>query len=156
MLQRSMIYVFLLVIGIAGMLVPSVKSEDQDKPRSDLRMTLSSNAIMLCVGSTLPLNLEIANQGVAEVKIDKFDLWNRFEYGFSTPDGKVRGGGTGSSCSHCLSNYIVLKPGTRYQSSFEYLLNDFFKEAGNYTIKMKYGHVSTNEVTFELYDCNPQ
>ena len=151
-----MIYVFLLVIGLAGTLVPSVKGQDQDKPRSDLSMTLSSNSLMLCVGSALPLNLEIANQGRAEVKIDKVDLWNQFSYGFSGTDGSGRGGGRGSSCNHCRGNFILLQPGTHYQSSFEFLLDDFFKDPGNYTIKMKYGDVSTNEVTFELYDCNPQ
>jgi hypothetical protein len=156
MLQRSMIYLFLLVIGLAGTLVPTVKSEDQDKPRSDVRMTLSSKSLMLCVGSRLPLDLEIANQGVADVKIDKFDLWNQYEYGFLGTRGSGRGGGRGSSCSHCRGNYIVLQPGTRYESSYEFLLDDFFKDAGKYTIKMKYGHVSTNELTFELYDCNPQ
>ena len=151
-----MIYLFLLVIGLAGVPVPSVKSEDQDKPPSDLRMMLSSNSLMLCVGSALPLNLEIANQGVAEVKIDKYDLWNQFQYGFSGKDGSGRGGGRGSSCPPCRGNYIVLQPGTRYEGSFEFPLDDFFKDAGNYAIKMKYGQVSTNEVTFELYDCNPQ
>lgn len=151
-----MLYVFLLAIGLTVMLVPSVKSEEQDNHQSDLRMTLSSTSLMLCLGSQLPLDLEITNLGNREVKIDKADLWNRFAYGFSGRDGSGRGGGRGSSCNHCRGNYVVLPPGGRYESSFEFPLDDFFKDSGEYNIKMTYDQVSTNELAFELYDCNPQ
>ena len=110
-----MIYLFLLVIGLAGTLVPSVKGQDQDKPRSDLSMTLSSNSLMLCVGSALPLNLEIANQGRAEVKIDKVDLWNQFSYGFSGTDGQgaavagVQAAITVAVTSSCCSPALIIK-----------------------------------------------
>ena len=143
----------LLAIVFAGTLVQSAQ---QDKPQSDLRMTLSSKSLMLCLGSSLPLDLEIANLGDREVKIDKVDLWNRFSYGFSGRDGSGRGGGRGSSCNHCRGNYVVLQPGGRYESSFEFPLDDFFKDAGEYTLKMTYEQLLTNELTFELYDCNPQ
>ena len=156
MYQHSRIYLFLLAIGLTVTLVPSVKSEKQDKRQSDLRMTLSGKSLMLCLGSPLRLDLVIVNQGVAAIMIDKFDLWNLFSFGFSGPNGMGRGGGRGSSCSHCRGNYVVLPPGGRYESSFEYVLDDFFKDAGNYTIKMTYEQVSTNELAFELYDCNPQ
>lgn len=143
----------LLAIVFAGTLV---KGAQQHKPQSELRMTLSSNSLMLCLGSLLPLDLEITNSGNREVKIDKADLWNQFSYGFSSTDGVGRGGGRGSSCSHCRGNYVVLPPGGRYESSFEFPLDDFFKDTGEYTLKMKYEQLSTNELTFELYDCNPQ
>jgi hypothetical protein len=35
-------------------------------------------------------------------------------------------------------------------------MDDFFKDAGKYTIKMIYEDISTKELSFELYDCNPQ
>ena len=155
--QRFKIYPFLLAIVLAGTLVESVKSKpERDQPESDLRLTLSSKSLMLCLGSSLHLDLVIANQGINEVKIDKVDLWSQFSYSFSATDGSGRGGGRGSSCDHCRGNYIVLPPGGRYESSFEYPLDEFFKDAGKYTIKMTYEQISTNELTFELYDCNPQ
>jgi len=150
-----------LVIVLAGTLVLSIKATPgQDERQSELQMTVSTTAMMLCLGSSLPLELKIANEGNREVKIDKVDLWNRFTYGFSRPDGSGGGGvggGTASGCSHCRGNYVVLKPSGHYESSFKFLLVDpFFKEPGMYRIKMHYEQISTNELSFELYDCNPK
>ena len=130
---------------------------EQDERQSELQMTVSTTSMLLCLGSSLPLELQIANEGNGEVKIDKVDLWNRFTYGFSRPDGSGCGGGTASDCSHCRGNYVVLKPSGHYESSFKFLLVDpFFKEPGTYRIKMNYEQISTNELSFELYDCNPK
>ena len=148
----------LLLLAIcAGAVVLSGKTNaEQGKQQSQLKMSLSSSTLMLCLGSSLPLGLELTNQGSEEVKIDKVDLWNRFSYSLSRTDGSGRGGGRGSSCDHCRGNYVVLQPGGRYESSFDYPMDDFFKDAGKYTIKMMYEDISTNELSFELYDCNPQ
>lgn len=156
--QSPRVYLFPLAIVLAGTLVFSIKAKpEQDKRQSELQMTVSTTTMMLCLGSSLPLELEIANQGNQEVKLDKSDLWNRFSYSFSRTDGSGRSGGMASSCSHCRGHYVVLKPGGRYESSLEYPLDvPFFKDPGNYSIKMNYEQISTNELSFELYDCNPQ
>lgn len=145
------------VIVLAAALVFSAKGNaEQDKRQSELQMTLSTTTVMLCLGSSLPLDLEITNQGNHEVKIDKFELWKRFSYSLSRTDGSGRGGGMASSYYPSRANYVTLKPGGRHESSFEYPLGDFFKDAGMYTIKMTVDEISTNEVSFELYDCNPK
>ena len=157
MRQRFINYPLLVTIVLLSTLVPSVKSSTaQEKPQSELRMTLSSKTLMLCLGSPLRLDLELANHGSQELKLDKFELWNHFSYGFSGTNGSGRGGGRGSGCDSCHGNYVVLPPGGRYESSYDYPLDDFFKDAGKYTMKMTYNQVSTNELTFEFYDCNSQ
>lgn len=147
----------LVAVALIAMLTVGIRAKaQQDESISrDLDLRLSTTTMALCVGSSLPMELEITNLSNQEKKIDKVDLWSSFGYGFSRADGSGRGGGTGSSCSHCRGNYIALKPAGSYQSSYSYSLdNDFFHEPGGYTIKMNFGQLSTNELSFELYDCN--
>lgn len=109
---------------------------------------------MMCVGSSIPLGLELTNQGAAEFKIDKFDIWNSFNYGFYGERDAGRGGGMGSSCYHCRPDPIAVAQGQTYKSSFDFdLKHDFFKEAGKYTIKLTIAGVASNDVEFELFSC---
>lgn len=158
MRQIPKTYLFALGIVLGGTLVFSITAKPgQREPQSDLQMTMSTTTMKVCLGSSLPLELEITNHGSKAVKIDKADLWNSFSYSFSSTDGPDHGGGVSSSCSHCRGHYVVLKPGSRYESSFKYPLDiASFKDPGQYKIKMNYEQISTNELSFELYDCNSE
>lgn len=127
-----------------------------EKPQlPPLELKLSTTSLMLCVGSVLPLNLELTNRGAEVIKIDKFEIWNRFTYGYFGDRSAGRGGGEGSSCNHCLPDVINLITDKPYESSFNFSLeNDFFKDAGKYSIRVYVEQVSSNELEFELYKCN--
>jgi len=159
MIQNSKICLLALASVLSGALAVSIcaKPGQDDEGQSRLRLKMSTTTMMLCLGSSLPLELEVSNQGPQPVKLDKADLWKDFSYSFSLPDGSGPAGGESSSCIHCQGNSVLLKQGDRFESSFKYPLDvPFFKDAGRYTIKMNYEQISTNELTFELYDCNPQ
>jgi hypothetical protein len=146
---------FVLVLGITLALGIAAKPVP-DSPQAELKLVLSSPTMMLCLGSPLPLEMQLINQGDREVRIDKSELWTGFSYGFSRPDGSGGGGGEASSWISDR-DVVVLKPGENYVSSFQYqLAGSFFNDAGGYVFKTNYQHVSSNEITFELYDCNPQ
>jgi hypothetical protein len=157
MAQSSKILRCAFVLALGVILAGGIAAKPvQDSPQPELKLVLSSATMMLCLGSRLPLEVQLANQGDREVRIDKSELWTEFRYGFSRPDGSGRGGGEASSWIPG-GDVVVLKPGEHYVSSFQYQLDgSFFKDAGGYVFKTNYQHVSSNEITFELYDCNPQ
>lgn len=128
---------------------------DEKTQLPPLELKLTATSLMLCVGSALPLNLELTNRGGEEIKIDKFDIWNHFTYGCLEDRSADRGGGQASGCDHCLRDLITLKTDKPYESSFNFPLeNDFFKDAGKYSIRVYVEQVSSNELEFELYNCN--
>jgi hypothetical protein len=109
---------------------------DEKKPLP-LELKLNTTSLMLCVGSALPLNLELTNHGTEEIKIDKFYIWNRFTYGYLGDRNADRGGGQAWSCDDCPREGINLKTDKPYESSFNFPLdNDFFKDAGKYSIRV--------------------
>lgn len=148
----------LLTTVLTAAVAFSVNGQSNQQPAaSDLELTLSTTTLLTCLGSSLPLKLEIRNQGTREMKIDKVDLWSQFTYGFSGPGGSGRGGGSGTGCDPCRGNLVLIEPGHRYEDSMDYHLgSEFFKDAGKYTLKMHYGELATNQLSFELYDCNPK
>ena len=122
-----------------------------------VELRLSSTKIMLCLGASLPLEMELINRSDQEIKIDKVDLWNSFSYRRLSKGNLGMGGGQESGCSHCGGNFIFLPPGKIHESKFNFdLISDVFEEPGEYKIKLNYKQVSSNELHFELYDCNPR
>ncbi|MFN2491667.1 MAG: hypothetical protein ABR501_02140 [Pyrinomonadaceae bacterium] len=154
---ESKISPFVAMIVFIVMLVSGVNAKPlQHEADSELQMTLSTTTMMLCLGSSLPLEVEIANRGTEQVKIDKVDLWANFVYSFSGANGG-RGGGCGSKCDSCRGEFVVVNPDASHHSEFAFRLSsDFFKDTGSYTIKLKYNDILTNQLDFELYDCNPK
>ena len=119
-----------------------------------LELKLSSRSLMGCVGSSLPLELELTNRGSEIFRVEKFDIWSHFRYGFLGQRDTGCGGGQGSSCNECLGNIAVIKPNDSYQSSFGFdLKSDFFKDAGKYEIRLVIDGVESNRVEFELFSC---
>ena len=120
-----------------------------------IEVKLSTTSMMLCLGSGIPLNLELTNHGRDEIRIDKFDLWSHFSYGHDAHDGIGRGGGETSFCERCRGTYTILKPDKAFESSFTFPLEgEFFKNAGSYSIKVDIEGTYSNQVEFELYNCN--
>ena len=148
--------VHILVCSLFLSIVAQAQAVADEKPQlPPVELKLSTTSMMLCLGSALPLNLELTNRGSKEIKIDRFDIWNQFTYGYFGDRSADRGGGQGSGCYHCLPDLINLKTDKPYESSFNFSLeNDFFKDVGKYSIRVYVEHVSSNEVEFELYNCN--
>ena len=148
--------VHILVCSLFLSIVAQAQAVADEKPQlPPVELKLSTTSMMLCLGSALPLNLELTNRGSKEIKIDRFDIWNQFTYGYLEDRSADRGGGQGSGCYHCLPDLINLKTDKPYESSFNFSLeNDFFKDVGKYSIRVYVEHVSSNEVEFELYNCN--
>jgi hypothetical protein len=145
----------LLTVTILAHAQSAGEESETEKAKPPLELKLSTTSMMLCLGSALPLNLELTNRGSKEIKIDKFDIWNQFTYGYLEDRSAGRGGGQGSGCDHCLPDLINLKTDKPYESFFNFSLeNDFFKDVGKYSIRVYVEHVSSNEVEFELYNCN--
>jgi len=150
--QLVHILVCSLLLGISAQ-AQVVADDKKELPPVELK--LSTTSMMLCLGSAIPLNLELTNRGSEEIKIDQFDIWNQFTYGYFGNRTAGRGGGQGSGCDHCLRDLVTLKTDKPYESSFNFPLeNDFFKDAGKYSIRVYVEQVSSNEVEFELYNCN--
>ena len=109
---------------------------------------------MVCVGSSLPLDLELTNRGSDKFKVDKFDIGAHFTYGFLGDRETGRGGGMGKGCGDCSPKFVTIDPNETYKSSFNFdLTNDFFKDAGKYVIQTTIGGVDSNELEFELFSC---
>ncbi len=65
----------LLTTVLTAAVAFSVNGQSNQQPAaSDLELTLSTTTLLTCLGSSLPLKLEIRNQGTREMKIDKVDL----------------------------------------------------------------------------------
>ena len=127
-------------------------SEPEVKPSIELK--LSARSLMVCVGSSLPLELELTNRGAEGFKEDKFNIWNQFTYGFMGDREEGRGGGMGASCFRCQPDPIVIGHEQTYKSSFDFdLKHDFFKDAGKYNLRLKIAGVQSNDVEFELFSC---
>ena len=145
----------LLTITILAHAQSATEEPKTEKAKPPLELKLSTTSLMLCIGSALPLNLELTNRGSEEIKIDKFDIWNQFTYGYLQDRSSGRGGGQASGCDHCLRDLITLKTDKPYESSLSFPLeNDFFRDAGKYSIRVYVEQVSSNELEFELYNCN--
>jgi len=145
----------LAFVFVASMLVAGATAAQTASPeaKSAIELKLSSTSLMMCVGSSLPLTVELTNRGVENVKVDKSAIWNTFGYGFMG-NRQFRGGGMGSSCSHCQPDFVVLTPDQKYTSSFNFdLKNDFFKDAGKYDIQLMFAGAQSNELEFELFSC---
>jgi hypothetical protein len=109
---------------------------------------------MVCVGSSLPLDLELTNRGSDKFKVDKFDIGAHFTYGFLGDRETGRGGGMGKGRGDCSPNFVTIDPNETYKSSFNFdLTNDFFKDAGKYVIQTTIGGADSNELEFELFSC---
>lgn len=143
-------FVFIVSVLASGATAAQPSAPSEAKPTIDLK--LSATSLMTCVDSSLPLTLEITNRGTEDIKVDKFEIWNRFRYGFMG-DRPFRGGGMGSSCN-CQPELVVVSPGQTYTSSFNFdLKNDFFKDAGKYDLQLMLAGVQSNEIEFELFNC---
>jgi hypothetical protein len=109
---------------------------------------------MVCVGSPLPLDLEITNRGSYKFKVDKFEIGSSFTYGFFGDRESGRGGGMGIGCGECSPDFVSIDPDGTYKSSFNFdLTNDFFKDAGKYVIRTRVEGVDSNQLEFELFSC---
>jgi len=145
----------LTIVFVLGPVAFGQSPATEPAKSSPLDLKLTTTSMMLCVGSELPLNLELANRGTGQIQIDKLDIWNRFRYGYFGSRESGRGGGQSSRCLDCRPDYVVVDRDKPYESSFKFpLTNDFFKDAGKYSISLIFDGVASNEVEFELYSCN--
>ena len=140
----------LLLVGTAS--ARTIASLGQE-PKPSIELKLSATSLMVCVGSSLPLELELTNRGTPDFKIDKFEIWNHFNYGFEGDREMGRGGGMGSSCN-CAPESVVVAQDQTYKSSFAFDLDhDFFRDPGKYTIRLAIAGVGSNELEYELFSC---
>ena len=130
-----------------------------------LKLTLTAVESSVCSNRPLLLELQIENVGQEEIKIDKADLWSSFSYGYLERDSDRlmgRGGGMGTSCSHCREKYISLLPGTAAWEKHEFKLHEFFQDAGDYSLSTRVPYkigdkeldVESNEIEFEVRSCS--
>jgi hypothetical protein len=147
----------LLVFSAQGQL--NSKEQSDKKP---LTLELTASSTRACLRSTLPLELKITNRGDQEIRILKFNLWERFSYWrYREPEGY---GFLASviSCSilpeDVASNpvyWAMLKPNETLTSSLKFGLGaDFFQSPGRYRIETSYDHAKSNLIEFEIVDCN--
>ena len=145
-----------LIVGLLAVSATSAQTIEQPAPaaKPSIEIKLSATSLMVCLGSSIPMELELTNRGAEEFKVDKFDLWKEFRYGFLGDRKMGRGGGMGSSCYDCRPDPIFVRHDETYKSSFSFDLNhDFFKDAGKYTIKVVIAGVESNDLEFELFSC---
>jgi hypothetical protein len=92
-----------LIVGLLAVSATSAQTIEQPAPaaKPSIEIKLSATSLMVCLGSSIPMELELTNRGAEEFKVDKFDLWKEFRYGFLADRKMGRGGGMGSSCYDC-------------------------------------------------------
>lgn len=141
-----------LLLGLTAQAQATI-AEQKELPPLDIKISAAS--MMVCLGTELPLNMELTNRGPDQIKIDKFEIWNHFQYGYFGERDAGRGGGEGASRYQSPPELVVLDRDKPYESSFKFpLSNEFFKDAGRYSLKLTIEGVSSNEIEFELYNCN--
>src|SRR5258708_13650019 len=94
--QLVHILVCSLLLGISAQ-AQVVADDKKELPPVELK--LSTTSMMLCIGSAIPLNLELTNRGSEEIKKDQFDIWNQVTYGYFGNRTSGPGGGPASCCS---------------------------------------------------------
>jgi len=146
-----------IVLFLSLFAAPSVQAQEGRRTKlkaAPLTIKLSTPTPILCVGASLLLEMEIKNVSRKEVKIDKFDVWNRFSFTLAKPDGSGMNGAKASGCDHCLGDFIFFHPGMTYWDSHNFdLKSDFFQNMADYTIRVSINSVDSNEVKFKLIDC---
>lgn len=154
------------ILIVAGVVKAQSGQEPDGVEKAPLKLKLNALNRDQCLGSGLELELELRNDGVEEITIDKADLWASYSYGqiSGNDEGVGRGGGEGSSCDHCRGNLLKLLPGMGYWDKHKFVLNDFFDKEGTYSISTALPYktgdadrplLRSNAVTFRLYPCGP-
>lgn len=119
-----------------------------------IEQKLSSGTLKACVGSSLPLDLELTNRGRHKFKVDKFDIGCCFIYEFLGDREAARGGAMGIGDIDRKADFINIDPNKTYKSSFNFdLTNEFFKDPGKYVIQTTLKGVDSNKLEFELITC---
>ena len=72
MIRRISLLVVVFVVSGGAALAQIHSIPTRTKPSIELK--LSSATSMVCVGSSLPLDLELTNRGRNKFKVDKFDI----------------------------------------------------------------------------------
>lgn len=152
MIRRISWLVVVFVVGGGAALAQIHSIPTRTKPSIELK--LSSATSMVCVGSSLPLDLELTNRGRNKFKVDKFDIGSSFIYGFLGEREAARGGAMGIGCGDCSPDFVTIDHNETYKSSFNFdLTNEFFKDPGKYVIQTTLKGVDSNKLEFELITC---
>ena len=155
--QAILLLAFAVLLGAMPVKAQKQSAEEikakESKPALELK--LSTLTPSLCIDSELVLEMEITNAGTEAVKINKAGLWKYFSYGFSGPGVGGRGGGSAEGSSGGKAEEVLLQPGMIYRSSHKFsLVDEFFAEQGNYTLKTSLGSSDSNKIEFELFQCS--
>jgi hypothetical protein len=145
-----LVVVFVVSGGAALAQIHSMPT--RTKPAIELK--LSSGTLKVCVGSSLPLNLELTNRGRNKFKVDKFDIGSCFIYEFLGDREAARGGSMGIGFIDRSPDFVTIDHNATYKSSFNFdLTNEFFKDPGKYVIQTTLNGVRSNKIEFELITC---
>src|SRR2546423_12474378 len=153
----------ILLIVCASLLSITALAQDESEAKSPLELKLTARTTAFCVGSPLLLELEVMNNSQKDIETPKSHLWKQFSYALLDPESINKSAGTDRFFSKAggmdkdiddHAEKLILHPGQSYRATYEFQLsNDFFQEAGHYTLMMYLDHVLSNNVEFELYDC---
>lgn len=156
--------VALLICALA--LSGSVQAQDKAQTQPGVRainLKLSSESARVCLGSFVPLNLDLTNQTGQEIKIRKLDVWRDFSFKYAASDGSSKNIGYGivpgrvEDYDRLRNDVFTLNPQATYTTTFKFPLTDhrFFEVPGTYTLRSYYDNMAaSNIVRFETYDCN--
>jgi len=153
--DRKALWILSALILLPALSAAGQAQNEQQNGKSPWKLKLSSSSMRVCLGSSLPLELEVTNQSNDDIRIDKLNLWQDFSF--------QRSGSTGErgwltiDYIHGPNDSVLVKADASYRSTYDFSLQDnFFGFPEKYIIKLHYEQVYSNEVSFEIYDCNPR
>ena len=145
-----------LLISLALMAV-TLTAQTKEKQRDtlqDLKLELSITSETHCAGSKLPLKLKITNQSDRDVPIAKLGVWLQFWYRYIGADGKETEAGAifepDWTRIDLPENSILLKQKESCSSTSEF----FESRKGKYALKLLYNRAESNQVEFEIVNCD--
>lgn len=140
-----------LCILLLGLFNSSHASEQAVSP---LKLNITVRTANVCLGGPVKVEAEIVNASDKEVVIDVKTIWYKLAFSFfragisrTNADGSGSGTNTGGSLTivgdggpQYEGEYLVLRPHVTYRASRNIALDDeFFKNPGNYRLKITYG-----------------
>lgn len=150
--QTSICLLFAAALALLCLLPPGIDAQDRRSGKPKLELKLSTTKLMMCVGSAIPLELQITNRTERPVKIESSAVWKNFTYSFEAPTPPRRSGSHGSTCGGCDREFVTLKPGESYETRQDFeLIQPHFKDVGEYTLSTGFEKIRFEQINLYTF-----
>ncbi len=164
---RKNIVIRVAVFGMVAAVFAGGQAHGSQSPPQRLTLKLRALSQKVCIGSFIPLEMTLTNDGDIELTLNNLEIWSNFGIKFVDSDGKKQEAGTlvvpgaKEEYDRMKNEVVTIKPASPYITTFKYPLGDprVFDSPRSYEINSAIYYNSgreastSNYVTFEAVDC---